>query len=37
MPRIIHFDIPADGPQRAKFYEKAFGWNIVRWEGPMEY
>jgi len=38
MPRVIHFEIPADDPQRAvAFYEKAFGWKIVKWEGPMEY
>ena len=38
MPRVIHFDIPADDPQRAiKFYEKAFGWTFHKWEGPMDY
>jgi predicted enzyme related to lactoylglutathione lyase len=38
MPRVIHFEIPTDDPQRAiAFYEKAFGWKIVKWEGPMEY
>ena len=32
MPTIVHFDIAADNPQRAKkFYEALFGWNI---EGP---
>jgi predicted enzyme related to lactoylglutathione lyase len=38
MPRVIHFEIPADDPQRAvKFYETAFGWKINSWGGPMEY
>jgi len=32
MPTIVHFDIAADNPQRAKkFYEALFGWNF---EGP---
>ncbi|MEN4016918.1 MAG: VOC family protein [Methanobacterium sp.] len=34
MPRIVHFEIPADDPERAvKFYEKVFGWEIEKWEG----
>ena len=38
MPRVIHFEIEADEPQRAiKFYEKIFGWKIEKWKGPMEY
>jgi hypothetical protein len=38
MPRVIHFEIPADDPQRAAaFYKKAFGWKIEKWPGPMEY
>jgi len=38
MPRIVHFEIPADDPQRAAaFYKKAFGWKIEKWPGPMEY
>jgi len=36
--RIVHFEIPADDPQRAAaFYKKAFGWKIEKWPGPMEY
>ncbi|HVU97098.1 MAG TPA: VOC family protein [Puia sp.] len=32
MATIIHFDIPADDPERAKgFYEALFGWKI----GPI--
>ncbi len=38
MPRISHFDIPSDDPQRAqKFYQDVFGWEFGKWEGPMEY
>jgi predicted enzyme related to lactoylglutathione lyase len=38
MPRPIHFEIPADDPDRAsKFYEAVFGWEISKWDGPMEY
>jgi len=29
MPTIVHFDIAADNPQRAKeFYELLFGWKM---------
>jgi len=38
MNRIIHFDLPADVPERAvRFYESAFGWKGQRWAGSMEY
>lgn len=38
MPRVIHFEIPADDPDRAiKFYSDVFGWKFHKWEGPMEY
>jgi len=38
MSRIVHFEIPADDPQRAiKFYEKVFDWQIEKWDGPIEY
>ncbi|MDM7911829.1 MAG: VOC family protein [Methanotrichaceae archaeon] len=38
MPRVIHFDISADQPERAvKFYTEVFGWKIQKWEGPMDY
>lgn len=30
MPTIVHFDIAADEPERAKkFYEELFGWKIT--------
>ena len=32
MPTIVHFDIAADNPERAKeFYQSLFGWKM---EGP---
>jgi hypothetical protein len=32
MPKVIHFEISADNPQRAvKFYTEAFGWQIQNW------
>ncbi|MHA2428931.1 MAG: VOC family protein [Candidatus Hermodarchaeia archaeon] len=38
MPRIIHFEIAVDDPDRAvKFYKTVFGWKIDKWEGPVDY
>ena len=38
MPRVIHFEIPADDPERAlRFYAEVFGWKTQKWEGPMPY
>ncbi|MGZ8876317.1 MAG: VOC family protein, partial [Halobacteriota archaeon] len=38
MSRVVHFELPADDPKRAKaFYEKVFGWTITKWEGPTDY
>ena len=32
MPKIVHFEIPADDPQRAgAFYRDALGWEVSRW------
>lgn len=32
---IVHFEIPADDPERAaQFYRDLFGWTINRWENP---
>ena len=34
MSRVIHFELPADDPERAiAFYEQAFGWNFEKWTG----
>lgn len=38
MPRPIHFEIPADNPERASaFYRDVFGWQFQKWDGPMPY
>ena len=38
MPRPIHFEIPAENPERAmQFYSKVFGWKFNKWSGPMDY
>jgi uncharacterized protein len=38
MSRVIHFEIPAEEPERAaKFYKDVFGWKIEKWEGPFDY
>ena len=38
MSKVIHFEIPADNPERAiAFYEQALGWKFRKWDGPMEY
>ncbi len=37
MPRVVHFEIPADDTKRAvEFYKSVFGWQITGWEG-MDY
>jgi predicted enzyme related to lactoylglutathione lyase len=34
MPRVCHFEIHADDPEKAvAFYQQVFGWEIQRWEG----
>jgi predicted enzyme related to lactoylglutathione lyase len=38
MGRVIHFEITADDPERVgKFYRDAFGWQVQKWEGPIDY
>ena len=38
MPRPVHFELPADQPERLiAFYEKVFGWKFTKWDGPMPY
>jgi len=38
MPRVIHFEISADDPERAvNFYREVFGWEIQKWDGPVDY
>ncbi|TAM72693.1 VOC family protein [bacterium] len=38
MNRVVHFELPADNPERAAaFYRSVFGWNIQKWGGPQDY
>lgn len=38
MPRVIHFEIAVDNPQRAiDFYTKIFGWKVEKWQDPVDY
>jgi predicted enzyme related to lactoylglutathione lyase len=38
MPRVVHFELSAENPDRAiTFYKEVFGWQINKWEGPIEY
>lgn len=38
MGRVIHFEITADNPDDiGKFYRDDFGWNVQKWDGPVEY
>lgn len=38
MPRVVHFEVSAENPERAaKFYGQVFGWKFEKWGGPMEY
>jgi len=38
MPRVIHFEIVTDIPERLmKFYKEVFGWEFKKWDGPQDY
>ena len=38
MPRVVHFEIHAEDPERAvRFYSTLFGWTFQRWGGPTDY
>ena len=38
MPRVVHFEIPADDPERAvRFYSAVFSWQVEKWPGPTDY
>src|SRR5204863_6310316 len=38
MPRVIHFEIHAENPERAiQFYRGLFGWEFTKWNGPVDY
>lgn len=38
MPRVVHFEINVDEPDRAvRFYTEVFGWTIEKWNGASDY
>lgn len=38
MPRVVHFEMPADDLQRAsRFYQDVFGWQMQPWGAEGEY
>src|SRR4051812_17468717 len=38
MPRVVHFEISAEDPERAaRFYAGVFGWQVDKWGGTEEY
>src|SRR5687768_955652 len=38
MPRVVHFEIHTDDPDRAVgFYAELFGWRFEKWAGPVDY
>jgi predicted enzyme related to lactoylglutathione lyase len=38
MPRVVHFEVSADDPERAvAFYKDVFGWEVHKWDGPEAY
>jgi predicted enzyme related to lactoylglutathione lyase len=38
MSRVVHFDLMSEQPEKlAEFCTKALGWNVKKWDGPMEY
>jgi uncharacterized protein len=38
MPRVIHFEIHAEQPERAiRFYTELFGWQFTQWNGGVPY
>ncbi|MCP4051133.1 MAG: VOC family protein [bacterium] len=35
MPGVVHFDLPADDPEKLKcFYEDVFNWQFKKWNEP---
>jgi uncharacterized protein len=38
MNRFVHFELASDDPEKtAAFYRDVFGWEIHKWEGPVDY
>jgi uncharacterized protein len=38
MNRFTHFELATSDPEKtAAFYREVFGWQVEKWEGPVEY
>ena len=38
MNRFTHFELVTDDFEKtAEFYRAVFGWNVYKWEGPVDY
>jgi predicted enzyme related to lactoylglutathione lyase len=38
MNRFVHFELVTDNLEKtAQFYREVFGWQIDKWEGPVDY
>jgi predicted enzyme related to lactoylglutathione lyase len=38
MPRVVHFEITANDPEKVvAFYQEVFGWKITKYPGPQDY
>lgn len=38
MPKVTHFEIPAQNPKKTmEFYKEVFEWNFQKWDGPIDY
>jgi predicted enzyme related to lactoylglutathione lyase len=38
MPRVVHFEIHAENPERAiRFYQGLLDWKFKKWDGPHDY
>ena len=38
MGRVVHFEMSAEDPLRAgRFYGEVFGWEVNKWDGPIDY
>jgi predicted enzyme related to lactoylglutathione lyase len=38
MNRFIHFELATDDIEKSvQFYQDVFGWQIQKWEGPIDY
>ncbi len=38
MNRFVHFELVTGDPEKtAEFYRAVFGWQVQKWDGPVEY